>query len=153
MVSTGIKEGPFSFLFYPFPFFPSLSFLSFLFLHSLQHVRKYEDRKAGVDKVIAKVKEIQSVLKDLGMKAELITGGGTGTFRFEGSSGTLPFLFFKNGFLISFLFIPLFHFIFSSFLSSLLLFSSSSFFPLSSPFLFLFPSLSSVLFSPHSPHS
>lgn len=39
--------------------------------------------------MVAKVKEVQSILSDLGMRAELLTGGGTGTFRFEGSSGTL----------------------------------------------------------------
>jgi D-serine deaminase-like pyridoxal phosphate-dependent protein len=53
---------------------------------SAQHVRRFEDRRAAIDTVVAKVRTIQRRLEAEGLRAGVITGGGTGTYMFEGAS-------------------------------------------------------------------
>ena len=52
-----------------------------------QHVRKYQDRKSLIDPAIALVREAVSALKEEGLACDIIGGGGTGTYYFEGNSG------------------------------------------------------------------
>eukprot|EP00128_Syssomonas_multiformis_P000008 Colp12_sorted_trinity150504_noHs@14794 len=52
-----------------------------------QHVRKYEDRVAAVELVVTKVQETLSALSAVGLSAEVVTGGGTGTYELEAASG------------------------------------------------------------------
>lgn len=54
---------------------------------SMQHLDKYEDRKAKLDAAIAQVKEAVTALKAEGLEPELVSGGGTGSYYFESNSG------------------------------------------------------------------
>jgi 3-hydroxy-D-aspartate aldolase len=54
---------------------------------AMQHIDIYEDRKAKLDAAIAMVKDAVKGLKEVGLKAELISGGGTGSYYFESNSG------------------------------------------------------------------
>ncbi len=54
---------------------------------AMQHMDKYEDRKAKLDAAIAQVKSCADALEAAGLKAELISGGGTGSYYFESNSG------------------------------------------------------------------
>jgi 3-hydroxy-D-aspartate aldolase len=54
---------------------------------AMQHMEKYEDRKAKIDIAVAQVKEAVEALKAEGMACELVTGAGTGSYYFEGTSG------------------------------------------------------------------
>jgi 3-hydroxy-D-aspartate aldolase len=51
-----------------------------------QHIRKYSDRKNAVTAVVDRVKELLAVLEKENIKAEVVTGGGTGTYIFEATS-------------------------------------------------------------------
>jgi 3-hydroxy-D-aspartate aldolase len=54
---------------------------------AMQHMDKYEDRKAKLDAAIAQVKDAVEALKKEGLAPELVSGGGTGSYYFESNSG------------------------------------------------------------------
>jgi 3-hydroxy-D-aspartate aldolase len=54
---------------------------------AMQHLDKYEDRKAKLDVAIAMVKDAVQGLKAEGIGCELVSGGGTGSYYFESNSG------------------------------------------------------------------
>ena len=54
---------------------------------AMQHLENYEDRKAKFDIAIAKVKDVTEALAAVGLKPELVSGGGTGSYCFESNSG------------------------------------------------------------------
>jgi len=54
---------------------------------AMQHLDKYEDRKAKLDAAIAMVRDAVDGLKAAGLAPELVSGGGTGSYYFESNSG------------------------------------------------------------------
>jgi 3-hydroxy-D-aspartate aldolase len=54
---------------------------------AMQHMDRYEDRKAKLDAAIAQVKGCVDALEAAGLKPELVSGGGTGSYYFESNSG------------------------------------------------------------------
>ncbi|MCC6518436.1 MAG: DSD1 family PLP-dependent enzyme [Tabrizicola sp.] len=54
---------------------------------AMQHMDKYEDRKAKLDAAIAQVKGCVDALTAAGLKPDLVSGGGTGSYYFESGSG------------------------------------------------------------------
>ena len=54
---------------------------------AMQHMEKYEDRQAKLDIAIEMVKDAVTSLKANGLEAELVSGGGTGSYYFESNSG------------------------------------------------------------------
>ena len=52
-----------------------------------QHVHDYEERKGHYDMAIAQVRETLDLLEAEGIEGEIVGGGGTGSYYFEGSSG------------------------------------------------------------------
>ncbi len=54
---------------------------------AMQHIDKFEDRKAKLDAAIAQVKDAVEGLKKVGLEPELVSGGGTGSYYFESNSG------------------------------------------------------------------
>jgi 3-hydroxy-D-aspartate aldolase len=54
---------------------------------AMQHMDRYEDRKAKLDAAIAQVREAVDALTAAGLAPELVSGGGTGSYYFESSSG------------------------------------------------------------------
>lgn len=54
---------------------------------AMQHMDKYEDRKAKIDLAVAQVRDAVEALKALGLDCPIVGGGGTGSYYFEGSSG------------------------------------------------------------------
>ncbi|HTX42806.1 MAG TPA: DSD1 family PLP-dependent enzyme [Acidobacteriaceae bacterium] len=54
---------------------------------AMQHLESYEDRKAKLDAAIVQVKAVAAALNAAGLKPELVTGGGTGSYYFESNSG------------------------------------------------------------------
>lgn len=54
---------------------------------AMQHMDKYDDRKAKLDAAIAQVKACVDALEAAGLKPELVSGGGTGSYYFESNSG------------------------------------------------------------------
>lgn len=54
---------------------------------AMQHLDSYEDRKAKLDVAIAMVKDAVAALEAVGLKPELVSGGGTGSYYFESNSG------------------------------------------------------------------
>lgn len=54
---------------------------------AMQHMDKYEDRKAKLDAAIAQVKASVEALEAVGLKPALVSGGGTGSYYFESGSG------------------------------------------------------------------
>ena len=54
---------------------------------AMQHIDKYEDRKAKLDAAIAQVKACVDALTAAGLKPDLVSGGGTGSYYFESGSG------------------------------------------------------------------
>ena len=54
---------------------------------AMQHIDRYEDRKAKLDAAIAMVKDAAEGLKAAGLAPELVSGGGTGSYYFESNSG------------------------------------------------------------------
>lgn len=53
---------------------------------AMQHLDKYEDRKAKLDAAIAQVKDAVDALMNERLKPELVSGGGTGSYYFESGS-------------------------------------------------------------------
>ncbi|MFN4193789.1 MAG: 3-hydroxy-D-aspartate aldolase BhcC [Tabrizicola sp.] len=54
---------------------------------AMQHMDKYEDRKAKLDAAIAQVKGCVQALEAAGLKPAFVSGGGTGSYYFESNSG------------------------------------------------------------------
>jgi len=54
---------------------------------AIQHLENYDDRKAKLDGAIALVQSIVEGLHAAGLKPELVSGGGTGSYYFESNSG------------------------------------------------------------------
>ena len=54
---------------------------------AMQHMDKYEDRKAKIDLAVAQVKDAVDTLKAEGLACDIVGGGGTGSYYFEGNSG------------------------------------------------------------------
>jgi 3-hydroxy-D-aspartate aldolase len=54
---------------------------------SMQHLENYADRKAKLDGAIAVTKTAIEALQAVGLKPEVVSGGGTGSYSFESNSG------------------------------------------------------------------
>jgi 3-hydroxy-D-aspartate aldolase len=54
---------------------------------AMQHMPSYQDRKEKIDIAIDMVKESMDMLKAEGLECDIVGGGGTGSYYFEGSSG------------------------------------------------------------------
>jgi len=54
---------------------------------AMQHMDSYDDRKAKIEAAVAMVKEAIDLLEPVGLKPELVSGGGTGSYYFESNSG------------------------------------------------------------------
>ena len=54
---------------------------------AMQHMDKYEDRKAKIDIAVAMVRDAVDTLKAEGIACDIVGGGGTGSYYFEGNSG------------------------------------------------------------------
>ena len=54
---------------------------------AMQHIDSYEGRKEKLDVAIAQVKDALDGLNAVGLEAELVSGGGTGSYYFESNSG------------------------------------------------------------------
>ncbi|MSO54704.1 MAG: DSD1 family PLP-dependent enzyme [Rhodospirillales bacterium] len=52
-----------------------------------QHIRSFAERKGEADSAVAKAKATKELLEANGLPCELVTGAGTGTYRFEPMSG------------------------------------------------------------------
>ncbi len=54
---------------------------------AMQHLDDYNDRKAKIDIAVAMVKDAVDGLKAEGLDCDIVGGGGTGSYYFEGNSG------------------------------------------------------------------
>ncbi len=54
---------------------------------AMQHLDDFDARKAKLDAAIAQVREAVDALTAIGLKPELVSGGGTGSYYFESNSG------------------------------------------------------------------
>ncbi|MBA3325040.1 MAG: DSD1 family PLP-dependent enzyme, partial [Rhodobacteraceae bacterium] len=54
---------------------------------AMQHMDSYDDRKAKLDVAVAMVKDAVDTLKAEGLECDIVGGGGTGSYYFEGNSG------------------------------------------------------------------
>jgi 3-hydroxy-D-aspartate aldolase len=54
---------------------------------AMQHLENYADRSVRLDDAIAMAKDVVEALHAAGLKPEIVTGGGTGSYRFESGSG------------------------------------------------------------------
>lgn len=54
---------------------------------AMQHLETWDQRKAKLDAAIVQVKVVVEALESVGLKAEIISGGGTGSYAFESTSG------------------------------------------------------------------
>ena len=54
---------------------------------AMQHMDRYEDRKAKIDIAVAMVKDAVEALKKEGLACDIVGGAGTGSYYFEGRSG------------------------------------------------------------------
>jgi len=54
---------------------------------AMQHIESYEDRKMKLDDAISQVRHAVDALESEGLKPELVSGGGTGSYYFESNSG------------------------------------------------------------------
>jgi len=54
---------------------------------AMQHIESYEGRKEATGKAIEMVREAIDMLKAEGLECDIVGGGGTGSYYFEGSSG------------------------------------------------------------------
>jgi 3-hydroxy-D-aspartate aldolase len=54
---------------------------------AMQHIERFEDRKAKLDAAIDQVKLAVEELQRVGLRCELVSGGGTGSYYFEAASG------------------------------------------------------------------
>ncbi len=54
---------------------------------AMQHMQSFENRKAKINIAIAMVRESVDLLKAEGLDCDIVGGGGTGSYYFEGNSG------------------------------------------------------------------
>jgi len=54
---------------------------------AMQHLDNYADRKAKIDIAVAMVADAVAALADQGLACDIVGGGGTGSYYFEGKSG------------------------------------------------------------------
>ncbi|MFP5510461.1 MAG: 3-hydroxy-D-aspartate aldolase BhcC [Alphaproteobacteria bacterium] len=54
---------------------------------AMQHLDSYDDRKAKIDIAVAQVRDAVEGLKAVGLECDIVGGGGTGSYYFEGNSG------------------------------------------------------------------
>lgn len=54
---------------------------------AMQHLDSYEDRRGKIDIAVAMVREAVDALADKGLGCDIVGGGGTGSYYFEGNSG------------------------------------------------------------------
>lgn len=54
---------------------------------AMQHLDRYEDRKAKIDVAVAMVRDAVEGLRAVGLECDIVGGGGTGSYYFEGNSG------------------------------------------------------------------
>ena len=54
---------------------------------AMQHLKEYDDRKAESGRMMKCVRDVLDVLQSAGLKCNIVGGGGTGSFQFEGESG------------------------------------------------------------------
>ncbi len=54
---------------------------------AMQHMDKYEDRKAKIELAVAMVKDAVDTLAGVGIGCDIVGGGGTGSYYFEAASG------------------------------------------------------------------
>ena len=54
---------------------------------AMQHLHRYEDRRAAADLAIAQTRHAAGELVKSGLEPAIVTGGGTGSWRFEAESG------------------------------------------------------------------
>ncbi|MBS3978805.1 MAG: DSD1 family PLP-dependent enzyme, partial [Rhodobacteraceae bacterium] len=54
---------------------------------AMQHLDRYDDRKAKIDLAVAQVKDAVDALKAEGLDCDIVGGGGTGSYCFESTSG------------------------------------------------------------------
>ena len=54
---------------------------------AMQHLDSYDDRKAKIDIAVDMVRDAVAGLKEVGLDCDIIGGGGTGSYYFEGNSG------------------------------------------------------------------
>jgi len=54
---------------------------------AMQHLDSYDDRKAKIDIAVAQVRDAVEGLKAVGLDCDIVGGGGTGSYYFEGNSG------------------------------------------------------------------
>lgn len=52
-----------------------------------QHIRDHAARKATIERAVSMVRSVVDDLAEAGFSCEIVGGAGTGTFRFEGTSG------------------------------------------------------------------
>jgi 3-hydroxy-D-aspartate aldolase len=54
---------------------------------AMQHMDLYKDREAKIDIAVAMVADAVTALKSQGLECDIVGGGGTGSYYFEGNSG------------------------------------------------------------------
>ena len=54
---------------------------------AMQHLERYEDRRAKADEAVAMVENAVNALRAEGLSCDLVSGGGTGSYSFESNSG------------------------------------------------------------------
>jgi len=54
---------------------------------AMQHLDDYQERKAKIEIAVAMVAEAVVALKSVGLECDIVGGGGTGSYYFEGESG------------------------------------------------------------------
>jgi len=54
---------------------------------AMQHMDRYEDRRAKIEIAVAMVKDAVDTLAAGGLTCDIVGGGGTGSYHFEGTSG------------------------------------------------------------------
>jgi len=54
---------------------------------AMQHLDLYKDREAKIDVAVAMVEDAVTALKSQGLDCDIVGGGGTGSYYFEGNSG------------------------------------------------------------------
>ncbi|SFB05235.1 D-3-hydroxyaspartate aldolase [Poseidonocella pacifica] len=54
---------------------------------AMQHIDSYDERKAKIDTAVAMVRDAVDGLKAEGLECDIVGGGGTGSYYFEGTSG------------------------------------------------------------------
>ena len=54
---------------------------------AMQHLDDYQERRAKIEIAVAMVAEAVAALKSVGLECDIVGGGGTGSYYFEGESG------------------------------------------------------------------